>query len=63
MHFSFLCWVNVCSGRLRQFIFYLEVKKVVATHVRPVFVLYKNDCMGNGLGKLNVGKLGQLVVL
>ena len=38
-------------------------KKVVAGRVRQVVVLYSKDCMGIGMGGLNIGRLRRVVVL
>ena len=38
---------------LSRFFFHMGCKKVVADHVRQAVVLYRNDCVGIGLGGLN----------
>ena len=65
MHYStFLRWINVCSGHFRQVLSsFGGTKKVVAGHVKQVVVLYMNDCMGIVLGRLNISRLGKVVVL
>ena len=62
MHcFPFLCWIKFFSGCFRQVFFIWGAKKLVADCVRQVVVLYSNDCMGNGLGRLSIGCLRQVV--
>ena len=58
MHcFSFPCWVKACGG-FRKVFFICWSKKVVACPVSQVVVLYRNNCMGIGIGSLNDGHLG-----
>ena len=51
-----------CSGCFRQIFFHLGTKKVVSGHVRQVVVLYSNDCMGIGLGRLKIGCLRLVII-
>ena len=66
MHSSpFFRWIKFCSGCFRQFFFFFiwGPKKVVAGRSRQVVVLYSNNCMEIGLGKLSIGCFRQAVVL
>ena len=42
--------------------FHLGTKKVLRGHVRQVVVLYINDCMGIGLGRLKIGCLRLVII-
>ena len=55
--FPFLCWVKFCNNCFRQVFFIWETKKVVATSVRQMVVLYIKNCMGICLGRLIIGPL------
>ena len=48
---------------LGRFVFHFGAKKVVTNCVKKVVVLYRNDCMGIGLGRLSVGRLRHVVLL
>ena len=61
--FPFLCSVKFFSSCLRQVFFIWETKRVVASHVRQLVVLYSNNCMGICLGGLSIGCLRWVVVL
>ena len=47
---------------LDRFVFHFGTKKVVTSCVKQVVLLYRSDCMGIGLGRLNVGRLIVVVV-
>ena len=55
----FLCWIKFCSGSFRQVFFHLGGKKVVTGRVGQVVVLYSNNFMGIGLGRLSIGLLDE----
>ena len=48
---------------LDSFFFILETKKVITGPVRQVVILYSNDCMGIGLGRLSIGHHRQVAIL
>ena len=63
MHcFPFLRWIKFCDGFRQGFFFIWGTKKVVAGRIKQVVVLYSNDCMGTGFGRLSIGRLTEVVV-
>ena len=44
---------------LDRFFFLWGTKKVVTGRIRQVVVLYSNNCIGIGLGRLSIGRLNR----
>ena len=64
MHcFSFLCWIKVCSGHFRQILLSFWDKKLIAGPSKQVVVLYRKDCKEIDLSRLDIDRLGGVVIL
>ena len=62
--FLILHWVKFCNGFFQAgFFFIWETKQLVAGRLRQFLILYSNNFMGIGFGRLSIGSLRQVVVL